>query len=670
MLAESLYRKHALVLFLQVIPTPYGPNYMAKPYHLEMARLLDTFAWANQYDITRLKKVVVAASARPLIAVGSGGSLTAAVALAALHQSLNRQLGTIFTPLEVANSKIDSDCSYWLLSAGGGNVDINHAAKALISREPRQITVLCGREDSPLTALCRDHPFVDLIVCPPPAGKDGFLATNSLLCFTTLLMRSYLDKKDWSAVANTVQPALPMDSKIVAHWRKATAPLWERPTLLVLHGLSTRTGATDIESKFVEAALGNVQLADYRNFAHGRHHWLAKRASESAVLALVSEEDAPLADRTLALLPKAIPTARLNLTGGTHSAQLLSLVAALRMTEYIGQARGIDPGQPGVPTFGRKLYHLPLPHPKVVKLKAKLSPRLAMAINRKSGRNVETMPEQELHQWAVAARTFQKRLMSATFDAIVFDYDGTLVDTRDRFQPVTDVIAEQLNALLASGVILGIATGRGKSVRVELRKCLAKKYWRNVLVGYYNGAEVAPLDQNDCPDGRDGCAEILRVLAENLANDPELCEVAKQTNRQLQITLEPKSALPEGRLWDLAQQVLLRGNFPGVNVTRSSHSVDILAPGVSKLAVLDRLRESLGKDASILAIGDRGKWPGNDYRLLATAFALSVDETSIDLDSGWNLGAPGQRGIAITQEYLASLRPTGKGLRFVKGKLS
>jgi hydroxymethylpyrimidine pyrophosphatase-like HAD family hydrolase len=646
---------------------------MAKPYDLEMARLADTFAWAEHYDVDRLIKAVAAASTRPLVAIGSGGSLTAAVALAGLHQATCRQLGTVFTPLEAANAKIESDCTYWLLSAGGSNVDINRAAKSLIEREPRQITVLCGREDSPLAELCRAHPFVDLIVCPPPAGKDGFLATNSLLGFIALMMRSYLHKEEkvWALAAKAVRPALPVNSKIAAGWRKATAPLWDRSTLLVLHGLSTRAGATDIESKFVEAALGNVQLADYRNFAHGRHHWLAKRASESAVLALVGEDDLPLADRTLALLPKSIPTARLDFGGNAQAAQLLSLVAALRMTEWIGQARGIDPGRPGVPSFGRKLYHLPLPRPKASEPLVKLSPRLAMAITRKSGRDVARMSHDELQQWADAVKAFHKRLSIATFQAAVFDYDGTLVDTRDRFKPVSDEIAEALIVLLDKNVTVGIATGRGKSVRVALQNCLPKKHWSKVLVGYYNGAELAPLDHDNCPDGQDGCAEILRHLAENLTADPELAVAAKQTNRQLQITLEPnlKCAVPEGRLWDLAQQVLLRGNYPGVTVTRSSHSVDILAPGVSKIAVLDRLREQLGKDAAILTVGDRGKWPGNDYTLLATPYALSVDEASIDLATGWNLGAPGQRGIAVTREYLTGLAFSAKGFKFAKGAL-
>jgi hydroxymethylpyrimidine pyrophosphatase-like HAD family hydrolase len=564
---------------------------------------------------------------------------------------------------------IESDCSYWLLSAGGSNVDINRAAEALIAREPQQIAVLCGREDSPLVELCRKHPFVDLIVCRPPSGKDGFLATNSLLGFVTLLMRAYLAKKAWAGIATAVRPALPVNSNIVSGWRKATAPLWRRSTLLVLHGLSTRPGAADIESKFVEAALGNVQLADYRNFAHGRHHWLAKREAESAVLALVSDDDRALANRTLSLLPKATPIARLDFPGGAHSAQLLSLVAALRVTEWVGLARGIDPGRPGVPPFGRKLYHLPLPRPKAAALGQKLSPRLIVAIKRKSGRDVTLMPETELRKWAEAAQQFHKRLTAATFQAIVFDYDGTLVDTRDRFLPVIDLVAGRLKDLLRSGVTVGIATGRGKSVRVALRKCIPQAHWSNVLVGYYNGAEIASLDQDHCPDGRDGCAEALRDLAKQLTADPELRVVARQTNRQMQITLEQECPLPDGRLWDLAQQALLRANYPGVTVTRSTHSVDILAPGVSKVAVLQRLSERLGKDTAILTIGDRGKWPGNDFTLLATQFALSVDEASVDLDSGWNLGSPGQRGIAITCEYLANLKLSAKGAQFAKGAL-
>ena len=49
---------------------------------------------------------------------------------------------------------------------------------------------------------------------------------------------------------------------------QTTAPLWARRDLIVLHGSTAQAGAADLESRFSEAALGPVLLADYRNFAH------------------------------------------------------------------------------------------------------------------------------------------------------------------------------------------------------------------------------------------------------------------------------------------------------------------------------------------------------------------------------------------------------------------
>src|SRR6185312_8732285 len=103
---------------------------------------------------------------------------------------------------------------------------------------------------------------------------------------------------EWAGAVASVQPIIAERSTTAAEWKAATATLWSRPTTLVLHGPSTRIGAIDLESKFTEAALGNLQLADYRNFAHGRHHWLAKKADDSAVLILSSPEDKTSAERT------------------------------------------------------------------------------------------------------------------------------------------------------------------------------------------------------------------------------------------------------------------------------------------------------------------------------------------------------------------------------------
>lgn len=105
-----------------------------------------------------------------------------------------------------------------------------------------------------------------------------------------------------------------------------------------------------------------------------------------------------------------------------------------------------------------------------------------------------------------------------------------------------------------------------------------------------------------------------------------------------------------------------------IGVTRSDHSIDIVAAGVSKRNVVRRLRETVG-DAPILAIGDRGRWPGNDYELLGEPFALGVDEVSADLATCWHLGKPGQRGPAVTLEYLSALELHNGRARFAVGSL-
>ncbi|MGH7947879.1 MAG: sucrose-6-phosphate hydrolase, partial [Candidatus Binataceae bacterium] len=89
--------------------------------------------------------------------------------------------------LEVVGESLAPSAAMWLLSAGGKNVDILAAFRALVAREPRQLGILCGRSNSPLADAARDHGFTDLLLHEPPAGKDGFLATNSLLAFVTLL---------------------------------------------------------------------------------------------------------------------------------------------------------------------------------------------------------------------------------------------------------------------------------------------------------------------------------------------------------------------------------------------------------------------------------------------------------------------------------------------------
>ena len=632
---------------------------MGRRYGQELSRLSETFEWAAKADLEPLRHAVRTAGVGPLYAVGSGGSLTGAHALAYLHQRFTDTVATVATPLDVADTT-HLDAATWLLSAGGSNGDIIAAAQALISREPRQLSVLCGGESSPLAELCRRHPFVDLLLYPPPFGRDGFLATNSLFGFVALLTRTYATEfgvqDDWQESVTLLQSLLHDDAVRVEAWRAETVSLGKRPTTLVLYGPQTRIGAIDLESKFTEAALGHVKIADYRNFAHGRHHWLAKRRDKSAVLAFITNSDRSLAERTLDLIPNDIPKAKLHFEGGPCSTSLGSLLAALHITEWAGHQVGIDPGRPGVPAFGRRLYHLALKRPKDTRDKLQLSGREAAAIKRKARVDVNTLAASgELECWRDALNAFLARIRATHFAGVVLDYDGTLVDTRQRAAPATEAMAAELIRLSQLGTYLAVATGRGASVRRDLQKCLPRSLWSLILVGYYNGAEIAYLDNDDAPDGSTQVCAALHSVAAELRGQPALAGSVRQEDRSYQITLTPVRPMGTDRLWELVCGAIARTGVRDVEITRSSHSIDILASGVSKLNVVQRMRARTG-DSPILAIGDRGRWPGNDYALLRESFSLGVDEVSADPDTCWNVGAPGQRGTAVTLDYLSSLQ--------------
>lgn len=471
---------------------------MGKPYASELTKLDATLAWAANVDVAPLARALRSASSMPLVAVGSGGSLTAAHLLALLHRQFTGRVSSVLTPFDISAANPGIDTAVWLLSAGGTNRDIIECFRSVAHREPRQLGVLCTSPNSPLAKEACDYQYVDFFGYSLPSGRDGFLATNSLAAFTLLISRAYAE------IFNILwNPCLPVDvifaegvsqSRQLAIYREKTQLLWKRETIHVLHGNATRIGAIDLESKFTEAALGHVQLADYRNFAHGRHHWLAKRGNSSGLLAYITPEDRGLAERTLALIPKEIPVLRVVFDGDLIRAALASLYFSLHLTAWAGLARGIDPGRPGVPKFGERLYHLRMSRPSRVPGTMRMKPIERTAIERKTGVNTETLAaEGSLPRWRKALATFRRSLCNTAFCAAAFDYDGTLVDTRHRFEPPSPEVADEVIRLLKVGWRIGIATGRGQSVRKALEQCIPAEYQNQITIGYYNGADVAML---------------------------------------------------------------------------------------------------------------------------------------------------------------------------------
>jgi hypothetical protein len=137
---------------------------LGKPYETELDRLPETYRWAMELPVGRLRAAIRAASSLPLIAVGSGGSFTTADFAATLHRQLAGALAVAQTPMEAVATGVDlGSTAVFLATAGGKNPDVLGSFEKLALREPRRLVVLCLSARTPLARLAAKFPFADFI---------------------------------------------------------------------------------------------------------------------------------------------------------------------------------------------------------------------------------------------------------------------------------------------------------------------------------------------------------------------------------------------------------------------------------------------------------------------------------------------------------------------------
>jgi hydroxymethylpyrimidine pyrophosphatase-like HAD family hydrolase len=554
------------------------------------------------------------------------------------------------------NSSNLRDHGVLILSAGGRNPDVLTALRQSILDEVSWITVVCGARPSPLGRLAHRGEFVSLAEFSPPSGKDGFLATNSIAAFTVLLHRAFNEpQRTLPSSFEELTGSGSVDEFLEARAVGDLPGLLRCETLIVLYGAETKAPALDLESKCTEAALAHVQLADFRNFAHGRHNWLAKRSAGCGVLAYCGANERGIASRTLSLLPDEIPKVIVHLPGSGAAIAVSGFLHVLAFVGRLGKARRVDPGRPGVSEFGRQLYRLR--EGEGVGRKQPLAKEVAAAAVRRKivacGLSTPTGDQEKF--WRNALRQALHSFMAATFNAAIFDYDGTLCTTAERFTGPSPAIGSRLASLLNAGIPIGIATGRGNSVRSDLRRLIQHRFWQQIVIGYFNGAEIGALDDDSHPTDNEQVCPALQHVAKALASNAYIRSNCTVKKRPLQISILPNTRDSAATLWAITAECLGLCGANGIRVVTSAHSVDIIAPGVSKLNLVRSLQYD--SHSAILCVGDRGRWPGNDYELLQHRYALSVDRVSPDPVSGWNFAPPGYRGTQATIFYLDCIHP-------------
>ena len=628
---------------------------MTAHYDAELRRLGATYAAGLTVDVSPLMSAILDASESSIVAVGFGGSFTIASLLCNLHESYTGRVSRAATSLElICNPTLAAAAPVFLISAEGKNPDIIDALRRARAHTSRTIHILTNRPESPLLDCARSLTNVNTLLFETET-RDGYLATNSLLLNAVLFARAYhqLGARDDTFPADIA--ALQIDGQPIDTWL-ATGETFAKTAssagaILATYSPPLRPIAADLESKLAECALLHCQLADLRSFAHGRHLWLARRPTDTSVLAIVEPHLQSLWEETRALIPSDVPTHVMRLGGTTPAHLLAGLVAAMRFVSLLSNLSDIDPGKPDVPQFGRDLHYLDVQH---------LIPEPDYPNDRgeHSKREVLGAKWPSAYQYgpiARALRAYQADIQRQIFRAVVFDYDGTLCYPGSTEPPPPSVIAH-LQKLLDDGVVVGVASGRGDSVRADLRATIPQSKWTNIRLALYGGGWIATLD--DQPEDRHHTSEFLSHVTRIVRQLEKLgvpIQIIRPTH-PYHVSIRFRDGIRTDQMWFVIADALRQAGLDVSRVQLSAHSVDVLAEGVGKSRLIGAIHEHLRiLPQEILAVGDQGAWPGNDYELLEHRYSLSVDLPSRRLDRGWKFAPRNARGVDATLWYLDRL---------------
>ncbi|CAE6842020.1 MULTISPECIES: hypothetical protein [Paraburkholderia] len=628
---------------------------MGKEFAAEIDYLPKAVAWALMQDVDLLRRIVGSHSGRSLLSVGSGGSSTAATFLALLHERKFRKVSRWITPVGMLAHDVRPDaCAFVLISAEGKNRDVLTAAQHMLELEATGFAITLA-PDSPLATRLRDA-GATVASFEPPWGKDGYLATNSLLSTLILLARAY-DVNALSSFFGAFDHRWLMQRRRHIADQGLSRAVEEGRQLCVLYGRDGATGATDIESKLAESAMGASQAVDYRQFAHGRHLQLTRAETAPCFVAFISERDAGLAQATIASFPAGVPVVRIELPADPALAEIVSVIDAILITDILSAAQGVDPGCPDVPEFGRLLHSLDL------RGQIRAASRFPFAIERK----VPSAAVTSAHELAFsdAGMEFCRLLERARFRALVCDFDGTFCNTDLRFDGLDSSLIAEIERLAGAGILIGFATGRGDSLHVDLRAKLHQSLWNRVIVGCYSGTIIETLD---APAPIQVSADLRLIelgewltstgVIDTLGASPRIC------GAQMSLRLADHSSKMRAAAY--ARQWIAGQNHTGWRVVYSGHSIDIITEHAGKERVASAVAKIIGCDSglAILRLGDSGDIEGNDFELLATGLGLSVASVSIAKDACWNFLPVGLTGVAGTRFYLHALEIDGDSVVF------
>lgn len=633
-------------------------------YEKELSNLAATYEAALAANIADLKVAIAGVSESSIIGVGSGGSYTVATLLCSLHEAYTGRVSRPSTPLEViCNPTLAAASPVFLISAEGKNPDACEALMRARCHSARTAHVVCNRADSPLVTKATSLSDVRCHVFGLPE-KDGYLATNSLLFDAVLIARAYGELDQGVEIFPPTIHDLKLGDLTIQRWVNQVGQFADRATkcgaVLVTYSPLLRPIAADFESKLAESALLHCQLADLRSFAHGRHLWLSERPDDCAILALIDPPLQALWEHTASLIPKPENCLAMTLGGSTPADLIAGLVAQMYLIATLARQVNRDPAKPTVQKFGRDLYYADV---------NRLVGRHATPNNAGLQSKTEVLgahwPAKSQHTVISRALTAARdELAQQEFRAVVFDYDGTLCPSQLRDAPPPSVVVAHLQKLIENGIVVGLASGRGRSMQEHLKTVVPEKLWGSIHLGLYNGGWRTDLGGKlpKQAESSEFLSHVTRIARRLQSLGAPIVDI--RPTPPFQVSIRFREGIATEPMWFVIADALKEAGLDLSRMVRSKHSIDVLASGVGKpLVIADIIQRHKIEPFKVLTMGDQGAWPGNDASLLEHRYSLSVDIPSRRVDRGWKFAPEHKRNVDATLWYLERIKITDNTFR-------
>lgn len=630
---------------------------MGKPYSQELDQFADTVSWVIDQDVKSLERYFDRWTGDYAAIIGSGGSYSAAVAVALMRELATASPTSAVTPLQfISLSRRMPDVLAFLLSAEGKNRDILHVARQAIAAD-HVVGALTLTTSSPLSEIAKATRGIRVFAHQMPWMKDGYLATNSLLATVLLFYKAFFGNDAITALAKTLLNRTTIADRRAAIGKLPVPGFAPGDGVLILHGEGAKTFAIDLESKISESALAVVSVVDLRQFAHGRHLQLSTARLGVLVVVAFATSERRLAEATVQQFPAGTRVVNVALTSEDSAAAAIEgILEASYLMELLARSAPYDIGNPPVGAIGRAIHGI---DPKAFTDWIPALDCHSVGSQRKSP--ASRVDAAARFRAFAASEAYIQRLDNAHIKAIVCDFDGTLCRAENRYGGIDPDVLARLIKLSEQGMIVAVASGRGDSLHENLRSVVPKHLQERMLIGLYSGSYILRLNEayeKPAPNNEfEALFEWMDRTAYGCPDNP--WDKVKGGQFSLRVA-SPREAR---RLHAGIVAWLRRTQRHDWRAYRSGHSVDVLDANTSKLLVLGAVSQEFGLDpeTEVLCIGDCGHEEGNDFELLRHPLGLSVDGVSIELDSCWNYARAGCSQAEATLEYLEglNLRPQG-----------